>query len=38
MEWLDRLNRLMGLDRRWIFLLVALGTAIPILFPIGFKV
>lgn len=35
MHWL---NRLMGLDRRWIFLLVALGTAIPILWPIGFAV
>jgi hypothetical protein len=28
----------MGIDRRWIFLLVAIGTAIPIIFPIGFKV
>lgn len=35
MEWL---NRLMALDRRWIFLLIALGTALPILFPIGFAV
>jgi len=35
MEWL---NRLMALDRRWIFLLVAIGTALPIIFPIGFKV
>lgn len=35
MEWL---TRLMSLDRRWIFLFVAIGTALPILFPIGFKV
>lgn len=35
---LNVLNRVMGIDRRWIFLLVAIGTAIPILFPIGFKV
>lgn len=32
------LKKLMQLDRRWIFLLVAVGTAIPILYPIGFKV
>lgn len=35
MEWL---NRLMGLDRRWIFLFIAVGTALPIIFPIGFGV
>lgn len=32
------LERLISIDRRWIFLLVALGTALPIIFPIGFKV
>ena len=32
------LDRLISIDRRWIFLLVALGTALPIIFPIGFKV
>ena len=35
MEWL---NRLISLDRRWIFLFIAFGTALPIIFPIGFKV
>jgi hypothetical protein len=34
-RWLDLL---VHLDRRWIFILIALGTALPILFPIGFKV
>jgi hypothetical protein len=34
-----RLSRaLQQLDRRWIFLLVAVGTILPILFPIGFPV
>lgn len=32
------LERMMSIDRRWIFLLVAVGTILPILFPIGFKV
>lgn len=32
------LNALIRLDRRYIFVLVAIGTALPILFPIGFKV
>lgn len=31
-------TRLQALDRRWIFLLVAAGTILPILFPIGFPV
>ena len=35
MEWL---NRLVNLDRRWIFLFIAVGTALPIIFPIGFNV
>jgi len=35
MHWL---NRLIGLDRRWIFLFIAIGTALPIIFPIGLKV
>lgn len=35
MHWLQKL---IGLDRRWIFLFVAIGTALPIIFPIGFKV
>ena len=35
MEWL---NKLISLDRRWIFLFIAIGTALPIIFPIGFKV
>jgi hypothetical protein len=29
---------LQGLDRRWIFLLIGLGTCLPIIFPIGFPV
>lgn len=29
---------LTNLDRRWVFLLIGLGTVIPILFPIGFPV
>ncbi|MFN8548580.1 MAG: hypothetical protein U0527_11625 [Candidatus Eisenbacteria bacterium] len=32
------LSRLTTIDRRWIFLLVALGTILPILLPIGFPV
>jgi hypothetical protein len=32
------IDRLVSLDRRWIFLLIAIGTALPIIFPIGFKV
>jgi hypothetical protein len=32
------LERMMSIDRRWIFLLVAVGTILPIMFPIGFKV
>jgi len=32
------LSRLTTIDRRWIFLLVALGTILPILKPIGFPV
>ncbi|MDM7915942.1 MAG: hypothetical protein ACE15D_05990 [Candidatus Eisenbacteria bacterium] len=32
------LNRIMSIDRRWIFLLIGVGTALPILFPIGFRV
>jgi hypothetical protein len=32
------IERIMSVDRRWIFLLVAVGTILPILFPIGFKV
>ncbi len=35
---MDWLTKLMSLDRRYIFLFVAIGTALPILFPIGFKV
>lgn len=35
MEWL---NKLINLDRRWIFLFIAIGTSLPIIFPIGFKV
>src|SRR5678816_4887502 len=31
-------QRLLNLDRRWLFLLVFLGVAIPILFPIGLPV
>lgn len=31
-------KRLMELDRRWIFLLVALGTLIPLILPIGLAV
>ena len=32
------LNVLVRIDRRWIFLLIAAGTVLPIIFPIGFKV
>jgi hypothetical protein len=32
------LRFLQNLDRRWIFLLVGLGTILPILYPIGFPV
>ena len=31
-------ERLLNLDRRWLFLLVLLGVAIPIVFPIGLPV
>ncbi len=31
-------TRLQALDRRWIFLLVGIGTVLPIIFPIGFPV
>lgn len=33
-----RLERLLGIDRRILYLLIALGTVIPILLPIGFPV
>lgn len=33
-----RLSELHTIDRRWIFLLIGLGTLIPILIPIGFPV
>lgn len=33
--WLEKIEKI---DRRWIFLLVGLGTLLPILFPIGFPV
>jgi hypothetical protein len=32
------LSKLQSIDRRWIFLLIALGTLIPIVLPIGFPV
>ncbi|MCA9729367.1 MAG: hypothetical protein KC729_16885 [Candidatus Eisenbacteria bacterium] len=32
------LSKLTAIDRRWIFLLIGLGTLIPILIPIGFPV
>lgn len=32
------LAKLTTIDRRWIFLLIGLGTLIPILIPIGFPV
>lgn len=34
----NRLASLHTIDRRWIFLLIAIGTLIPILIPIGFPV
>ena len=34
----NRLASLQTIDRRWIFLLIGIGTLIPILFPIGFPV
>lgn len=35
---MSRLARLTSIDRRWIFLLIGLGTLIPVLLPIGFPV
>ena len=35
---MKRSSRDLDLDRRWIFLLVALASSIPILFPLGFPV
>lgn len=35
---MSRLANLTSIDRRWIFLLIGLGTIIPVLFPIGFPV
>ena len=32
------LNRLLQLDRRWIYLLVALSVALPLIFPIGLPI
>ena len=34
----NQVSRMQGIDRRWIFLLIALGTLIPIVRPIGFPV
>lgn len=31
-------NRILGIDRRWIFLLVGIGTIVPLLFPINLPV
>ena len=31
-------QRVLGIDRRWIFLLVALGVALPLLFPVNLPV
>lgn len=35
---MSHLDRLTSIDRRWIFLLIGLGTLIPVLLPIGFPV
>lgn len=35
---MSRLANLTSIDRRWIFLLIGLGTVLPVLFPIGFPV
>jgi len=32
------LERLLGLDRRWIFLFVLLSVAVPIIVPIGLPI
>jgi hypothetical protein len=34
----NAISRLQAIDRRWIFLLIALGTLFPIIIPIGFPV
>ncbi len=34
----DLARRLLGLDRRWIFLVIALGTVLPLLYPLGLPI